>query len=165
MNATSRLQSGQGMPVSEARTECPPSEQRPSGPGGQSLTGSNLAADRNFRPLCACRWAGSRLEKQKWNDLCLALTMLPKGRKGFERKLNSLWLFFFSPSLPLLSALGVRSGPRVGLRREPLTPAETSFGTRNLLPSALKTREPAFTPLCEGPGENLQCASQELSVI
>ena len=82
--------------------------------------------------------------------------------KGKER----LWelFFFFSPSLPLLSALGARSGPRAGLRGEPLTPADTSFGTRNLLPSALKTHEAAFTPLCVGPGEGLQCASQEPSV-
>ena len=60
-----RLQRGQGMPVSEAHTEQPAGEQRPGGPGGQSLTGSNLAADRIFRPLCACRWAGSRLEKHR----------------------------------------------------------------------------------------------------
>ena len=84
MNATARLQSGQGMPVSEARTE-----QRPGGPGGQRLTGSNLAADRILGLCVPLGWKQIR-ETQKWNDLCLALTMLPKGRKGFERKLNSL---------------------------------------------------------------------------
>lgn len=89
MNATARLQSGQGMPVSEARTEHPPGEQRPGGPGGQRLTGSNLAADRILGLCVPLGWKQIR-ETQKWNDLCLALTMLPKGRKGFERKLNSL---------------------------------------------------------------------------
>lgn len=80
----------------------------------------------------------------------LSLTTPPKGRKDFEKKLNSL-LFFFS--LPLLSAVEARPGPMRGLRY----PENILFGTQDFLPLALKTHAPAYTHPHLGPWMVLHC--------
>lgn len=80
--------------------------------------------------------------------------MPPKGRKEFEKKLNTFFFFFSLYSQEYEQGWDARGVS--GAWGEPLTPADTSLETRNVLPSALKTHAPAFTPLCLGPWVGLQ---------